>query len=86
MAATALTPLGITVLALLFERPMHPYEMYQLLIQRRDDRLVKIRPGSLYHTVDRLERQELVVALGTEREGNRPSAPPTPSPRRAGRR
>jgi DNA-binding PadR family transcriptional regulator len=72
VAATALTSLGITVLALLFERPMHPYEMYQLLIQRRDDRLVKIRPGSLYHTVDRLERQELVAVLGTEREGNRP--------------
>ncbi|SEL87620.1 PadR family transcriptional regulator [Rhodococcus maanshanensis] len=72
MAATALTPLGITVLALLFERPMHPYEMYQLHVTRRDDRIVKIRPGSLYHTVERLERQELVAVVGTERAGNRP--------------
>jgi DNA-binding PadR family transcriptional regulator len=67
-----ITPLGIAALGLLAERPMHPYEMYQLLIQRAEDRLVKVRPGSLYHTVDRLERDELVEAIGTEREGNRP--------------
>ncbi|WP_354003520.1 PadR family transcriptional regulator [Rhodococcus spelaei] len=67
-----MTPLAITVLALLNERDMHPYEMYQLHVQRRDERLVKIRPGSLYHTVERLERQELVAVVGTERAGNRP--------------
>lgn len=67
-----LTPLGISVLALLVEEPMHPYEMYQLLRKRRNDRIVKVRPGSLYHTVERLARQGLVEATGTEREGNRP--------------
>lgn len=67
-----LTPLGISVLALLVEAPMHPYEMYQLLRKRRNDRIVKVRPGSLYHTVERLARQGLVEATGTEREGNRP--------------
>lgn len=67
-----LTPLGISVLALLDEAPMHPYEMYQLLRKRRIDRIVKVRPGSLYHTVERLARQELVEATGTERAGNRP--------------
>ena len=67
-----LTPLGISVLALLVERPMHPYEMYQLLVQRREDRIVKVRPGSLYHTVDRLAEQKLLRATGTDREGNRP--------------
>jgi DNA-binding PadR family transcriptional regulator len=67
-----LTPLGMSVLALLNEAPMHPYEMYQLLKKRRNDRLVKVRPGSLYHTVVRLERQRLVTATGTDRAGNRP--------------
>ncbi|MBY6682710.1 PadR family transcriptional regulator [Rhodococcus sp. BP-316] len=66
------TPLAIAVLACLFERPMHPYEMYQLLLERKDDRLLKVRPGSLYHAVDRLAERELIVAVGTEREGNRP--------------
>ena len=51
---------------------MHPYEMYQLSLQRRDHRLVKIRPGTLYHAVRRLGESGLVAALGTEREGNRP--------------
>ncbi|MGU3435767.1 PadR family transcriptional regulator [Actinomycetes bacterium M1A6_2h] len=72
MALTPLTPMAIAVLALLFERAMHPYEMYQLLIARKEDRLLKIRPGSLYHTVDRLAERELVASVGTDRDGNRP--------------
>ena len=68
----ALTPLGICVLALLNERAMHPYEMYQLLVERHEERIVKVRPGSLYHTVERLAEAELVAATGTERAGNRP--------------
>lgn len=66
------TPLGIAVLALLREQPMHPYEMYQLLRERHEDQLVKVRPGSLYHTVERLADHDLVRATGTERAGNRP--------------
>lgn len=67
-----LTPLSISVLALLNERPMHPYEMYQLLVERHEDRIVKIRPGSLYHTVERLADAALIRVTGTERAGNRP--------------
>ena len=67
-----LTPLGIAVLASLVERPMHPYEMYRLLLERHEDRVVKVRPGSLYHTVARLAEQELVEACGTDRAGGRP--------------
>ncbi len=67
-----LTPLAISVLALLNERPMHAYEMYQLLISRQNNRIVKVRPGSLYHTVERLAGQNYVRATGTERAGNRP--------------
>ena len=69
---TPLTPLGVAALSLLVEEPMHPYEMYQLLMARHEDRLVKVRPGTLYHAVGRLEEQGLVSATGTDREGNRP--------------
>jgi len=69
---TQLTPLGICALGLLVERPMHPYEMYQVLMQRHEDRLVKVRPGTLYHTVGRLAAAGLVETVGTERDGNRP--------------
>jgi len=70
--SSTISPLGTAALALLAERPMHPYEMYQLLIHRKDDRVVKVRPGSLYHTIDRLAAQGLMRATGTERDGNRP--------------
>jgi DNA-binding PadR family transcriptional regulator len=69
---TTVTPLGISALALLAERPMHPYEMYRLLLERYEDRRVKVRPGSLYHTVDRMAENGLVEAVGTERDGGRP--------------
>lgn len=66
------TPLGAAVLGLVMERPMHPYEMFQLLLERDKDELLKIKPGSLYHAVDRLATQGLIEEAGTEREGNRP--------------
>jgi len=71
-APGGLTALGFVVLGLLVERPMHPYEMYQTLIDRQEDRMVKVRPGSLYHAVARLADRELIRATGTDRTGNRP--------------
>jgi DNA-binding PadR family transcriptional regulator len=68
----SLTPLAISALALLNERAMHPYEMYQLLLERHEDRIVRVTPGSLYRTVDRLTADGLARATGTAREGNRP--------------
>ena len=69
---STITPLALAALGLLAERPMHPYEMYQLLVDREEDRLVKVRPGSLYHAVDRLAETGLVEPMATERAGNRP--------------
>ncbi|AEA23092.1 PadR family transcriptional regulator [Pseudonocardia benzenivorans] len=67
-----MTALGTSVLALLCEKPMHPYEMYRLMMERHEGRVVKVRPGSLYHTVARLADASLVEAVGTDREGGRP--------------
>ena len=60
------------VLALLGEGDMHPYEMIRLMRLRRDDRLVTITNGTLYHTVGRLERAGLLAEVGVDRDGNRP--------------
>lgn len=68
----ALTGLAVAALAMLVERPMHPYEMFQTMVARGEDSIVKVRPGSLYHAVDRLADAGLVRATGTERAGNRP--------------
>ena len=72
MKDPALTPLGVMVLALLREGDMHPYEMARLLRARRDDRIVTITNGTLYHTVSRLHGQGLIQEVGVDREGNRP--------------
>jgi len=70
--ASRLRPLGVVAIAMLVERPMHPYEMYQLLMARNQDKTVKLRPGTLYHAINWLEGAGLIVATGTDREGNRP--------------
>ena len=70
--AYQVTSLGISVLALLRERPMHGYEMFQTLTARHRDRMLRIRPGSLYHVVNRLAEEKLIRQAGTGRNGNRP--------------
>ncbi|MBO0840895.1 MAG: PadR family transcriptional regulator, partial [Sciscionella sp.] len=72
MARQVLTPLALEVLGLLSERPMHPYEMQQLMRDRRADMRVKVKAGSLYHTVQRLVDVEYVSVVDTQREGRRP--------------
>lgn len=67
-----LSTLAVLVLGLVAERPMHPYEMVQITLERREDRLVKFRPGTLYHTVDRLAAASLITVHEVRREGNRP--------------
>jgi DNA-binding PadR family transcriptional regulator len=71
-AKQALTPLAMAILELLHEKPMHPYEMTQLMRHRRVDYRVKLRPGSLYHTVERLEGQGFIEVVDTQRQGRRP--------------
>jgi DNA-binding PadR family transcriptional regulator len=70
--AYQLTSLGISVLALLKARSMHGYEMLQTLVEHHADRIVKVRPGSLYHVVDRLTDEKLIRRAATDREGKRP--------------
>jgi len=67
-----MTPLALVVLGLLRERPMHPYEMQQLIRDHHTDQVIKLRAGSLYHTVERLHRAELIDAVETGRAGRRP--------------
>jgi DNA-binding PadR family transcriptional regulator len=70
--AYQVTSLGISVLALLRERPMHGYGMFQTLTARHRDRMLRIRPGSLYHVVNRLAEEKLIRQAGTGRNGNWP--------------
>ena len=63
--------LSLTILALLAEKPCHPYEMQRLIRSRGKDFAVA-PTRSLYHAVDRLVREEWIEAAETQREGKRP--------------
>jgi DNA-binding PadR family transcriptional regulator len=65
-------PLALAVLALLFERPMHPYEMATTLREREKEDSIKLRFGSLYSVIERLQDEGLIVAGERVREGKRP--------------
>lgn len=65
-------PLALAVMALLFERPMHPYEMVSLMRERGKHESVRLRYSSLYSVVGALEREGLISARETVREGRRP--------------
>jgi len=65
-------PLALAVLACLFERPMHPYEMASTMRERGKDQSIKLNYGSLYTVVEALQQHALIVAQETEREGRRP--------------
>lgn len=72
MPRPKLTQLAVAILELLHEKPMHPYEMAQLMRDRQLDCRVNIKAGSLYHTVDRLAAAEYIEVVDTQREGRRP--------------
>ncbi|GGU13833.1 PadR family transcriptional regulator [Lentzea flava] len=65
-------PLALAVLALLSERPMHPYEMAQTMRERHQEEVIKLNYGSLYTVVEQLHRHELITAGATQKAGNRP--------------
>jgi DNA-binding PadR family transcriptional regulator len=63
---------ALTVLCLLREAPMHPYEMQRLIRQRKKDDFLELKRGSLYNSIARLERAGLIEPVETTREGRRP--------------
>ncbi len=64
--------LALAVLALLNERPMHPYEMSTTMRERHKEHSIKLTYGSLYTVVDSLARGGYIAARETVREGRRP--------------
>lgn len=66
------TPLGLAVMAVLFERPSHPYDIQRTLRERGKDEVVDFKPAAVYRMVERLVSAGLVEQVGTDREGKRP--------------
>jgi DNA-binding PadR family transcriptional regulator len=72
LEAEDLSPLALSVLELLDEEPMHPYEMASRMRTRHHDEFIRLNFGTLYHTVDVLERKGWIVPVEREKEGRRP--------------
>ncbi len=64
--------LALSLLSLLAQKPMYPYEMAQTLRARGKDQNFKINWGSLYTVVQNLEKYGFIEAAATEREGRQP--------------
>ena len=73
VGSRALSPLAVVVLALLLEAPMHAYRMQQLIKERHKDEVVNVaQRNSIYQSIDRLRRAELITVRGTAKDAGRP--------------
>jgi len=64
--------LALSLLTLLMERPMYPYEMASALRERGKDQAIKINWGSFYTVVQNLEKYGYIEAVEVAREGRQP--------------
>ncbi|MBP2703256.1 PadR family transcriptional regulator [Microbispora sp. RL4-1S] len=63
------SPLALTVLALLHDRPLHPYAVQRLIKQWGKDQVVNVsQRAGLYRTIDRLHAEGLIAVRETSRD------------------
>jgi DNA-binding PadR family transcriptional regulator len=65
--------LALSLLSLLAQKPMYPYEMAQTLRARGKEQNFKINWGSLYTVVENLEKHGFIEAALMDREGRQPA-------------
>src|SRR5579862_5917720 len=65
-------PLALAVLVLLYERPMHAYEMATTMRERGKEHSIRLNYGSLYTVIEQLLREKLIVVREVLRVGRRP--------------
>jgi DNA-binding PadR family transcriptional regulator len=66
-------PLALAILVLLYERPMHPYEMATTMRERRKESSIKLNYGSLYTVIEQLLRENFIAVRAILKEGKRPA-------------
>jgi DNA-binding PadR family transcriptional regulator len=64
--------LALSLLNMLAQQPMYPYEMASTLRQRGKDNAIKINWGSFYTVVQNLEKYGFIEAIEVAREGKQP--------------
>jgi DNA-binding PadR family transcriptional regulator len=67
------SPLALAILVLLYEAPMHPYRMQQLIQERGKDQVINVRRrASLYQTINQLLKAGLIAVRETTRDESYP--------------
>jgi DNA-binding PadR family transcriptional regulator len=64
--------LALSLLTMLTQRPMYPYEMASTLRERGKDNAIKVNWGSFYTVVQNLEKYGFIEAVEVAREGKQP--------------
>lgn len=73
MKSVKRSTLALAILGMLMQRPLHPYGMQRLIKARGKDEVINVtQRTSLYQTIQRLEREELIRAQMTLRDEGRP--------------
>lgn len=63
------SPLALAVLGTLYEEPMHPYRIQQLIKERGKDQVINVQQrASIYQTIERLHRVGLIEIVETTRD------------------
>jgi DNA-binding PadR family transcriptional regulator len=65
-------PLALAILVLLYERPMHPYEMATTMRERGKEKSIRLNYGSLYTVIEQLMRANFIAVREVLKEGKRP--------------
>ena len=65
-------PLALAILVLLYERPMHPYEMATTMRERGKEKSIRLNYGSLYTVIEQLMRADFIAIREVLKEGKRP--------------
>ena len=65
-------PLALAILVLLYERPMHPYEMATTMRERGKEKSIRLNYGSLYTVIEQLLRENFIAVREVLKEGKRP--------------
>jgi DNA-binding PadR family transcriptional regulator len=65
--------IALAILAMLYESPMHPYRMQQLIKDRGKHEVINVsQRAGLYQTINRLQREGLIAAQKIAKAENRP--------------
>jgi len=65
-------PLALAILVLLYERPMHPYEMATTLRERRKENSIRLNYGALYAVIAQLLKEDFIAVREVLKEGKHP--------------